>query len=66
MEKHGKERIDEFGRDVRSRGDGRDGQRVREMGRNQRDEAGHGQRRTGTEESLCMHACFEQMSACAL
>ena len=27
----GKVRTDEFGRDVRSRGDGRDGERVREM-----------------------------------
>jgi hypothetical protein len=51
MEKHEKVRLDEFGRDVTSRDDGRDGERVREMGRNQRVEAGHGQRRTGTEES---------------
>ncbi len=32
---------------MRSRGDGLDGERVREMERNQRDEAGHGQRGRG-------------------
>ncbi len=38
---------DEFRRDVRSRSDGLDGERVREMERNQRDEAGHGRRGRG-------------------